>query len=118
MEELLPRVKNAEARSDYTILITFQNGERKEYDVKPLLQYPMYRNLEKVFPAAAVQFGTVVWPGDLDISPDTLYMNGKPVNDIGDGSAVTVPSVTFQQAEDGSMSAIPQRGKKTARAAQ
>ena len=86
MEELLPRVKNAEARSDYTILITFQNGERKEYDVKPLLQYPMYRNLEKVFPAAAVQFGTVVWPGDLDISPDTLYMNGKPVNDIGDGS--------------------------------
>ena len=78
-EKLLPRVKSVEARSDYTLLITFQNGERKEYDVKPLLQYPMYRNLEKVFPAATVQFGTVVWPGDLDISPDTLYLNGKSV---------------------------------------
>ena len=78
-EELLPRVKSVEALPDYVLLVTFQNGERKEYDVKPLLQYPMYRNLDKVFPAAAVQFGTVVWPGDLDISPDTLYLYGRAV---------------------------------------
>ena len=78
-EELLPRVKSVEALPDYVLLVTFQNGERKEYDVKPLLQYPMYRNLDKVFPAAAVQFGTVVWPGDLDISPDTLYLHGRAV---------------------------------------
>ena len=62
------------------MLLTFQNGEQKVYDVKPLLQIPMYRGLEKVFPAAAVQFGTVVWPGDLDISPDTLYLQGKAVS--------------------------------------
>ena len=78
-EELLPRVKSVEALSDYILLLTFQNGEKKEYDVKPLLQYPMYKNLEKVFPAATVQFGTVVWPGDMDISPDTLYLKGKAV---------------------------------------
>jgi len=78
-EELLPRVKSVVALSDYILLLTFQNGEKKEYDVKPLLQYPMYKNLEKVFPAATVQFGTVVWPGNLDISPDTLYLKGKAV---------------------------------------
>ena len=27
--------------------------------------------------AATVQFGTVVWPGDIDISPDTLYLKRK-----------------------------------------
>ena len=78
-EELLPRVKSVEALSDYILLLTFQNGEKKEYDVKPLLQFPMYKNLGKVFPAATVQFGTGVWPGDMDISPDTLYLKGKAV---------------------------------------
>ena len=78
-EDLLPRVKQVETLSDYTLLLTFQNGERKSYDVKPLLKIPMYRNLEKVFSAATVQFGTVVWPGDLDISPDTLYLQGITV---------------------------------------
>lgn len=79
-EQLLPRVREVETRPDYVLLLTFQNGEKKEYDVKPLLQLPVYRNLEKVFPAASVQFGTVVWPGDIDISPDTLYLQGKTAN--------------------------------------
>ena len=78
-ESLLPRVEKAEPLPDYKLLLTFKNGERKQYDVKPLLQLPMYKKLEKVFPAVEVQFGTVVWPGDLDISPDTLYLQGKTV---------------------------------------
>ena len=78
-EKLLPRVEKVETLPDYMLLLTFKNGERKQYDAKPLLQMPMYKNLEKVFSAVEVQFGTVVWPGDLDISPDTLYLQGKTI---------------------------------------
>ena len=72
-------MKSAVPLPDYMLLLTFQNGEKKQYDVKPLLKYPVYQKLEKIFPAAEVQFGTVVWPGDIDISPDALYLEGIPV---------------------------------------
>lgn len=78
-EPLLPRVSDVKILPDYMLLLTFNNGEKKQYDVKPLLQHPVYKKLEKVFPAAEIQFGTVVWPGDIDISPDTLYLKGSPV---------------------------------------
>jgi len=75
-EEMLPRVSGVETDSDYNLVVTFRNGERKIYDAKPLLQLPMYKNLAKVFRSARVEYGTVVWPGDIDISPDTLYLKG------------------------------------------
>ena len=32
-----PRVKNVQPESDYMLLITFNNGEHKLFDVKPYL---------------------------------------------------------------------------------
>jgi len=78
-EEMLPRVSHVEAHSDFTLKITFTNGERKKYDAKILLDLPMYKNLAKVFMSARVEFGTVTWPGDMDISPDTLYLNSTKI---------------------------------------
>ena len=75
-EDVLPRVSSVKVEPDYTLIITFKNGERKKYDAKQLLNVPMYRNLAKVFLSARVEFGAVVWPGDMDISPDTLYLEG------------------------------------------
>ena len=79
-EELLPRVEHAVPLDNYNLLLTFNNGERRQFDVTPLFQLPMYHNLKKVFPLVTVQYGTVLWPGDLDISPDTLYLQGTPVS--------------------------------------
>lgn len=79
-EKMLPRVAFAEALSDYSLVLTFKNGERKKYNAKPLLDIPMYKNLAKVFSSAKVEYGTVVWPGDIDISPDTLYLNSEKIS--------------------------------------
>ena len=79
-EELLPRVAAVSVCPDYQLAVTFKNGEQKQYDAKPLLNLPMYKNLSRVFQEARVEFGTVVWPGDLDISPDTLYMQSRPLS--------------------------------------
>lgn len=78
-EKMLPRVLSVETRPDYSMIITFRNGERKLFDAKPLLNLPMYKNLGKVFSSARVEYGTVVWPQDMDISPDTLYLRGTKI---------------------------------------
>ena len=79
-EEMLPRVSSVEALPDYSLILTFRNGERKKYNAKPLLDVPMYKNLAKVFSLAKAEYGTVVWPGDIDISPDTLYLNSEKIS--------------------------------------
>ena len=80
-EELLPRAESVETRRDYRLIVTFRNGERKEYDARPMLDVPMYKNLRKVFPYARVEHGLVVWPGDMDIDPDKLYLLSTALKD-------------------------------------
>lgn len=75
-----PRVVSVHTLPDFRIGVAFDNGERREFDVKPLLDYPAFAPLrnETFFHLARVQFGTVCWPGDIDLCPDTLYAQSVP----------------------------------------
>ena len=70
-----PRVVSVRPLADYQLALTFDNGEHKTFDAKPLLDYPAFKPLrqETFFRTVSVQFGTICWPGDLDYYPDTLY---------------------------------------------
>ena len=59
----------------------FENGERRRFDMRPYLRYPVYRRLENTgfFSLARAEHGTVVWPGDIDIAPETLYDLSVPL---------------------------------------
>ncbi|MEN6452198.1 MAG: DUF2442 domain-containing protein [Thermoguttaceae bacterium] len=72
-----PRVKAVKPGDDYCLEITFTNGEIGVYDCKPLLNFGVFRELrdESYFRQAAVAYGTVVWPHEQDICPDTLYVD-------------------------------------------
>ena len=77
-KRLLPRVSSVEIRPDYHLLLTFWNGEKRLFDVSELLNLPAYRTIKNVFASAHVEYGTAVWPGDIDISPETLYLRSVP----------------------------------------
>ena len=70
-----------EPRSDYTMLLTFENGEKRIYDAKPLLNKRLCAPLKDIsfFMGARVEYGTVVWSEDIDIAPECLYESGIPV---------------------------------------
>jgi len=61
------------------LLIVFRNGETKLYDCKPLLNFGVFQELNDVnyFLMAKVEHGTVAWPHEQDICPDTLYLEKK-----------------------------------------
>ena len=72
---LLPRVTAIEGISEYTLLLRFDNGELRSLDCSYLLKLLPYQDrLKPVFSQARAEYGTVVWPGDLDISPETAYI--------------------------------------------
>ena len=72
---LNPRVKSVVATEDYRLTLTFMNGEVGEYACSHLLEFGVFREFKDInyFLRAAVVDGTVAWPNEQDICPDTLY---------------------------------------------
>ena len=80
-----PRVKSVSASSDYKLHLEFANGEHGVYDCSPLLDFGVFRELKDFgyFKQALVVDGTVVWPHEQDICPDTLYLASMKCADQG-----------------------------------
>ena len=74
---MLPRVKAVKAKPGYQLEITFTTGEVGCYDCSPLLDFGVFSEFkdEGYFRQAQVVNGTVAWPHEQDICPDTLYLD-------------------------------------------
>ncbi len=61
--------------SDFQIDLEYSNGERRRFDMRPLLEMKPWSRIAApaLFSRVTVNYGTVVWPGDIDIAPETLY---------------------------------------------
>ncbi len=75
-----PRVTSVSPATNFTLIITFTNKEKRIFDAKPLLSYPAFQPLHDIsfFNKVTVDHGTITWPNDIDYCPDTLYLESKP----------------------------------------
>lgn len=75
------RVSSVTVEPEFTLSLQFSNGERRRFDMGPYLHLPVFRPLENrgFFSLAQVGYGTVVWPGEIDIAPETLYERSTPL---------------------------------------
>ena len=64
---------------DFKLLLEFENGEHRVFDMVPLMNKKPFDKLRDParFTQASVDYGTVVWPGNIDIAPETLYDRSK-----------------------------------------
>jgi len=76
-----PYVKSIKPQEDYCLLLTFENGEKRIFDLKPYFEKPVFARLKNValFKTARVVSGAVEWQGEIDLSYDTLYIESKTV---------------------------------------
>ena len=74
------------ANDDYSLDVKFSDGSLKRFDAKPYLNYEVFRELKDLnyFKQVDIAFGTVHWPHEQDISPETLYIEGVAVSENGD----------------------------------
>ena len=72
---------------DYKLLLNFDTGELRRFDMKPYLDFPVYMRLKNkvFFGLTQIQYGTVTWPGEIDIAPETLYEKSILVNEAETG---------------------------------
>lgn len=73
-----PKVRRVRALPGYKLDLTFDNGQRKQFDLSPYLDTGVFRQLRdpSTFQSARVVAGSVEWTGEIDLSYDTLYLEG------------------------------------------
>lgn len=79
---LRPTAIHVKALCAYQILIEFDNGEKKSFDVEPYIKGEWYGKLRcfEYFKAVTTDGYTVVWPEGQDLCPDEIYTLGKSVS--------------------------------------
>ncbi len=77
--EILLDVIGVEPQKDHTLRLVFENHETRFFDMNPYLDKKPYTKLKNssLFMKAKVAYGTVVWPGNIDIAPETLWDYSK-----------------------------------------
>ncbi len=81
------KVKSIKPLQEYILLITFENGIKKYYDVKMLFsKWSTFQKLEnnyELFSNVKVDIGGygISWNDEIDISCNELWENGKEITD-------------------------------------
>ena len=72
---ILLDVINVQAQPGHQLVVQFENGELRRFDMSTYMDQKPWVRLKNspLFFRASVEYGTVVWPGEVDIDPETLY---------------------------------------------
>jgi hypothetical protein len=107
-----PYVKSVKPQENYSLLLTFENGEKRVLDLKPYFEKPVFKPLKDMalFKTARVVSGSVEWQGEVDLSFDTLYLESQPVK----GSQQTRKSPRGQK-KNIALTTIPKKKPSKAR---
>jgi len=76
---MYPGIRAVEPTNDYKLILRFDNGERRVFDVTPLLATGRFRELAapEVFRRVHVAYDTVEWENGLDLDPEYLYERSR-----------------------------------------
>jgi hypothetical protein len=79
---MYPGVKSVVAIANHRLIVGFDNGESRIFDVGPLLTVGRFQSLvsPQEFGKVRVAFDTVEWENGLDLDPEYLYARSEPVS--------------------------------------
>jgi Protein of unknown function (DUF2442) len=72
---MYPSVTGVVPRDDFTLDITFSNGESGVLDMKPYLGFGIFNQLNDYnsFQKVTVSFDTIEWESGADLDPEFIY---------------------------------------------
>jgi len=68
-------IKEVKPQDDFHLLLTFENGEKRLFDMKPYLDFGIFKDLKdiRLFKTVKTSFDTIEWDNEADFDPETLY---------------------------------------------
>jgi hypothetical protein len=70
-------IKEVIPQDNYLLLLTFENGEKKQFDMKPYLDLGIFKELKDLrqFKTVKTSFDSIEWDNEADFDPEILYQN-------------------------------------------
>jgi len=86
----MKKVVTVKANEDFSLDLKFNDNTVRRFDARPYLDFGVFNELKDIgyFKQVRIAYGTVQWPHEQDFSPDTLYIESRPIENFND-SAVT-----------------------------
>lgn len=83
-------LKEVKPLENHHLMLTFDNGEKRQYDFKPNLNHKYYKILTDIqlFKSVSINDGEIEWVTGQDFCPHTLYEQSKLVRDDGQNSDI------------------------------
>jgi hypothetical protein len=74
-------LKEVQPISDYQLILTFENREKRQFDMNPYLDKGIFQELRdvSVFNTVRLSFDTIEWANEADLDPEILYKNSIEV---------------------------------------
>jgi hypothetical protein len=68
-------IKEVKPQDDYLLLLTFENGEKRQFDMKPFLDNGIFQELKdiRLFNTVKPSFDSIEWDNEADFDPEVLY---------------------------------------------
>ena len=76
-------VKDVVPIDNYNLILTFENGEKRQFDMNPFLDKGIFKELRDVsiFKSVKVSFDTIQWDNEADLDPEVLYNLSKKLSE-------------------------------------
>ena len=77
----MKKVVAVKANEDFSLDLKFNDNSLRRFDARPYLDFGVFSELKDIsyFKQVSIAYGTVQWPHEQDISPDTLYIERRPI---------------------------------------
>jgi hypothetical protein len=68
-------VKGVKPINNYNLILTFSNGEKRQFDMNPYLDKGIFQELRDIskFNTVRLSFDTIEWENEADLDPEILY---------------------------------------------
>lgn len=76
---MYPSVKKVTPKDDFLLSIDFDNGETGLLDMKPYLDFGVFKRLKdrNLFNSVRVSFDTLEWDSGIDLDPEFVYSKSQ-----------------------------------------
>jgi hypothetical protein len=76
-------VKEVHPINNYQLILTFENGEKRKFDMNPYLDKGIFRELRdvSVFNTVRLSFDTIEWANEADLDPEILYEHSITIDE-------------------------------------
>lgn len=63
-------------------ILTFENGERRQFDMKPYLDFGIFKELKdlRLFKTVKTSFDSIEWDNEADFDPEILYQKSIKID--------------------------------------